>query len=331
MTRPGKRSRDGETEVVETSATKSGSLQLKIHQIIKLVAVSQYLPTKDLGRLVLCTSKSTTAALCDKENSPEDVYKLLLFSKMGTEKANSFLRSTRLSAQKCFFAFVLGQESKPTTEFELRTLKNTPEDYVIVMILEDLVDEGPYICKTLPRDIKTKFLETGEILIDFSKPVEWPSRKGGDDCQMIDMKVRISIVYRNKVVCLGETRYNTMVISQEEGYIDEREFHRRVCKFECSTYACTFLDRYASSELAELVVVPWPQLECHQREDTLGGDGGPRYVDLTGISLESEVKGSCLCCDEEYMGGILESSKCKRDGITFAHFLELIDGLADQA
>jgi len=115
-------------------------------QVLKAIAASHFLTAKELGRLLLLSSKELTVSAF---SSPDDeIWKHLVLTHMGNEQGEAMLQAIApMSAEQCFRQVVLELPLKYT---EPRPLQYAPKDYLIIVSMRDHVRNQPVYHKAIP-------------------------------------------------------------------------------------------------------------------------------------------------------------------------------------
>ena len=306
--------------------------------VVKLVAQSRFLTTEELGRLALCTSKDITMAVCER-NSIDDIFYCLLINRLGLDQAQELLSSTKMSAEQCFRYFDSPMSENDEEVFQLQRLKYKLDDYQIVVVIRDHINEGPRLCKTLSRNEIRQFLRTGTIELDLLKTIKWSfSTRENGSWARVDFQATVRIICRGRKVDVGQRTYRGFAANADCGEWDHK--YTIGCSMgSTSSYARSFIDHFSYSIHDEpddwekpregynrmrVIAYPYFDTEVYLNDR-------PKAVELTGFSLSVEILCSCDNGLEEDMRKVLRSPECQEHKIKFAHFLETVDGLASES
>ncbi len=117
------------SEAIITSETTTTTTLVSSPEILRQVILSDFLTFKEMGRLLLLVSKSTTANgfLFD------DVWKILLVNRFGADIAFEMMESLNCGPRRCFRHLLKVEQVKPVS------LRFAPSDYrVIINVYDDL-------------------------------------------------------------------------------------------------------------------------------------------------------------------------------------------------
>ena len=290
-------------------------------QVFKLVSTSGFVDTKQLGKLLLLTSKAMTAAAFEK---PDDVWKHLLFQKWSHARAMELLQSTGWSAEKCFRHFATKACTTDKDRFQgLRPLKYKPEDYLIIVTLKDNVNDLD-VCKTIRGSEVPDFFEKGEAKVYFESPL-WVGTVLEEEGLYYDRFTNVNIMRApdNKYACVGDYGEEGHDGLEEDNCSD---FCSGWMNYRCSlgahsSYGSSFMKHFFE-DYRDLCVHVDPEYRVVK-----GTTGKHHTVEIFGLLLRARLLTTCDCCcchhDEEDLSDALRPDRCK--GVTFAHILEASD------
>lgn len=149
--------------------------------VLQAVAASQFLTTKELGRLLLLSSKELTASAFfspqEQDGKSEDgggelLWKSLCLNYLGTEDGEALLQTLQPhlgSAEQCFRKLVAPdlpcKYSRLGTPTPRPPLRFTPNDYVVIFTVRDPENNQPLFCKAIPGQQIPEFFDTGSVQI----------------------------------------------------------------------------------------------------------------------------------------------------------------------
>ena len=146
------------------------SLSLEDPRIWKTLAMSGYLDSPELGRLLLLTSNSLAREdASDGGGDDEVLWTLLCCNQWGADSANALLAATGMTPQKYFrtFAYPSKQSSSNTT---LPPLQYTPKDYVMIVEVRKKSNHMLLFCRAIPGEDIPEFFVKGRFHHELAEP-----------------------------------------------------------------------------------------------------------------------------------------------------------------
>ena len=179
-------------------------LSLLNPKLLKILIVEHgagLLTTRDLGRLLLCTSKELTKTVEDGVDEEEFIWKHLCRAHWGKDLADQHLAAL-LESPKSFFLTSALEPDRPST-FGPRPLKYKPSDYQLFVEAQIRISRCNCIRrKRLPKPVFfskvfqgsdiPEFFEMGEIDIDFADYRMGPLN--------LDKSISVEIILMEKLV-----------------------------------------------------------------------------------------------------------------------------------
>jgi hypothetical protein len=151
--------------------------------VLELVANSHFLTARELGRLLLRTSKAMTASAFPTSS---DVWKSFCSNKR-QDCADQLMVATGLSAEERFRKFAEPDQHRP---FELRPLQFSPRDCVLVLHASDPGTRRSRFCtKLFVATMSRNSLKKGEVHVELGEPFHIWTKEGGavDDADKDEM------------------------------------------------------------------------------------------------------------------------------------------------
>jgi len=134
--------------------------------VLKAVAASHFLTTKELGRLLLLSSKQLTASAYSLHE--EEVWKGLCANYWGVPDGPTLLKTLNptLSAEQCSRKLAMDLPSACT---EPRALQFAPKDYTVIVSVRELNKNQSIFCKAIPGQEIPGFCEKGVINVELDQ------------------------------------------------------------------------------------------------------------------------------------------------------------------
>ena len=178
-------------------------------QVLKPIAESRFLSTTDLGRLLLLTSKSMTAAALEqgapREGGDQEparknnaVWKCLCFTHWGFDDASALMETMKpLSAEQCFRKLAVVSDDHDDNKFPVpRALQYAPKDYVLIVSVRESKNDKNMFCKAIPGQDIPEFFDKGEAAIEFDQPLWKKTLDKGQDVLHLDWDSSLQIMRR---------------------------------------------------------------------------------------------------------------------------------------
>lgn len=288
-----------------------------IEDVFHIVVAKNFLEPKQLGQLLLFTSKRLTASAFPgqaphREGVEETravinraVWKQLCCSHWGEENADTLIEGMNPMTPEAVFRSIANIGTKDF--FKLRPLQYSPGDYVVIVTVYDRNNNNKNVlCKTIPGEDIPSFFENGEAHVNFEQSIAiLPS--GGISTKTL---VHIMRIPDQKVV---------QVENQSKGY------HPHVSD-----------GRVEMQEPDWEIFQSGPRMSIDYGNSLLGAHF--RFWDSFRVEVEFDFRLDCtkigvfgidLCasfvaCEEsvDEDGRVAETSAITQKRVTFAHLLE---------
>jgi hypothetical protein len=124
--------------------------------VLRQLVDSGFLALVDIGRLLICTSKSTTECLYNDD--PNDLWMFLLKQRCSLKEDT--LSASKMTAKEIFLSTFQKKSEKPP--MQIRNLRYSPQDYLIIVNICDKEDDGRSLfSRAIPGQKIPDFFERG--------------------------------------------------------------------------------------------------------------------------------------------------------------------------
>eukprot|EP00979_Chaetoceros_neogracilis_P001577 scaffold274_cov215-Chaetoceros_neogracile.AAC.6 len=124
--------------------------------VLRQLVDSGFLALVDIGRLLICTSKSTTECLYNDD--PNDLWMFLLKQRCSLKEDT--LSASKMTAKEIFLSTFQKKSEKPP--MQIRNLRYSPQDYLIIVNICDKEDDGRSLfSRAVPGQEIPDFFERG--------------------------------------------------------------------------------------------------------------------------------------------------------------------------
>ena len=317
------------------------ALTMATPQILKAVAESRFLTTKELGRLFLLTSKELTASASGRDGEEEEaqqplggVWKCLCAHALGLDDAKRLLEGVKpLSAEECFRKFV---DTGPERSVRPRALRYEPKDYSIVVTMREICGRSgdhhtrkPIFCEVIKGEDIPDFFEKGIADVRFEQP-RWEATLDEGSDRRLNLKWDCSIgILRHpdhRVIqlargCVSEQSIEPIMEHEKKGEEDEGTC---LVRYNDSRTGVAPLSSAYGQGLFGLI-------ECYS-DCCLSVEMHPHYrytTSTTGGTTKTviQIHGFDLSFNIHFLenGYSVSESIKNRDDPTFAHLLEAME------
>lgn len=298
-------------------------------QVLKIVVESEhcFLETKQLGQLLLLTSKSM-AAWAFPEDAPHQhetereahagtnnaLWRRLCFSQWGKDNAVDLLKSMEpMAPEDCFRAIAVA--TRKEKDFKLRPLQYKPQDYLLIVTVHnvnvrDFTSKECVICKSIPGEDIPSFFENGKATVKFDHPLCEVGLGG----QCWDTKVHIMRQPDQQVVQVASHRQDEVIDEQDGEYISRSGsgFYSYGPPMSAGYGKDMFSAHFRYWDCFRIVL----DFDCQPIHGSVGIFG----LTISALFVASEDWDATV---EE--GVVAETRAINEKKVTFAHFLEGVD------
>jgi len=144
-------------------------------QALKPIVDSQF---KELGRLMVQTSKRFEGEVFDDKTGNQSLWKTLCCMYWGKDDATAVLEAVApMSEKDCIQKLVLdtAKPSLSNSDAPVAGIQSSPEDYVVIVSLRDPTTDKNIFCKAFKGQDIARFFEHGVDCVRFDQPI-WQTK-----------------------------------------------------------------------------------------------------------------------------------------------------------